>query len=209
MIVKSLAVGPLQANCIIIADEATKKAAIVDPGDEPDRITGTVSDMGLTVDIIVCTHGHFDHMGVVSDIKKETGARVALHTDELEVYKSSQDMAAFWGFSVEAPPEPDILLAEGDTLEVGGLKFAVLHTPGHSPGGICLYADGVVITGDTLFQGSVGRTDFHGGDMEKMKQSFRRLMDLPEDTKVLPGHGPATTIGHEKKWNMFSEEFLQ
>jgi|SRR5208337_1548084 len=209
MIVKSLAVGPLQANCIIVGDEASKKAVIVDPGDEPDRITGIVSDMGLTVDIIVCTHGHFDHMGVVNDIKKETGARVALHTDELAVYKSSQDMAAVWGFSVGAPPEPDILLSDGDTLQVGSLKFTVLHTPGHSPGGICLYADGVVITGDTLFQGSVGRTDFYGGDMEKLKQSFRRLMGLPEDTKVFPGHGPATTIGREKKSNMFSEEFLK
>ncbi len=208
MIVKSIAVGPLQANCIIVADEPSKKAIIVDPGDEPDRIIDIINDMGLTVECIVCTHGHFDHMGVVSDIKKETGARVAIHRDELTVYKGSKDMAAMWGFSMDSVPEPDILLCEGDTVVVGDLNLAVLHTPGHSPGGICLYGENTVITGDTLFQGSVGRTDFYGGDMEKLKQSFRRLMALPEDTKVFPGHGPATTIGHEKKWNMFSEEFL-
>lgn len=209
MIVKSLAVGPLQANCIIVGDEATKKCIIVDPGDEPDRITGAVNEMGLTVELILCTHGHFDHMGVVSDVKKDTGAKVALHKDELETYRNSEDMAAFWGFCVDTPPEPDILLSDGDTVTVGDTSFAIFHTPGHSPGGICLYGDDVVITGDTLFQGSIGRTDFQGGDMERIKQSFRRLMALPEDTKVLPGHGPATTIGHEKKWNMFSEEFLK
>src|SRR5271157_4189379 len=130
MIVKSIAVGPLQANCILVADESSKKAIIVDPGDEPDRIIDIINDMGLTVEFIVCTHGHFDHMGVVSDIKKETGARVAVHRDELAIYKGSQDMAAMWGFSMDAAPEPDILLSEGDTVAVGDLNLAVLHTPG-------------------------------------------------------------------------------
>ncbi len=208
MIFKVISVGPLQANCIILADNGSGKAIVVDPGDEPDRIIGTINALGLTVEIIVCTHGHFDHMGVVGDIKKETGARVALHRDDLELYNGAQDMAALWGHSLDAPPGPDILLSEGDTLTVGDLNFAVLHSPGHSPGGICLYGGNMVITGDTLFKGSVGRTDFYGGDMEKMKQSFRRLMALPEDTNVLPGHGPATTIGLEKTDNLFSEEFL-
>ncbi|HXW69155.1 MAG TPA: MBL fold metallo-hydrolase [Dissulfurispiraceae bacterium] len=208
MIIKSIAVGPLQANCIIAADDVSHKALVVDPGDESDRIVGIINEMGLTVEIIVCTHGHFDHMGVVGDIKNLTGARVALHRDELPLYNGAKDMAAFWGHSLDAPPGPDILLSEGDTLTIGALNFSVLHTPGHSPGGICLYADKAVITGDTLFKGSVGRTDFYGGDMEKLRQSFRRLMALPEDTNVWPGHGPATTIGREKKENMFAEEFL-
>jgi len=208
MTIKSIAVGPLQANCIIVADDASQKAVVVDPGDESDRIVGIINAMGLTVEVIVCTHGHFDHMGVVGEIKKETGARVAIHRDELVLYNGAKDMAAFWGHSLETPPDPDILLSEGDTLTIGDLNFSILHTPGHSPGGICLYADNTVITGDTLFKGSVGRTDFYGGDMEKLKQSFRRLMALPEDTNVLPGHGPATTIGFEKKENMFAEEFL-
>ncbi|MBF0558259.1 MAG: MBL fold metallo-hydrolase [Nitrospirae bacterium] len=209
MIVKIVAVGPLQANCVIVADDVSLKAIVIDPGDEPDRISGIINAMGLNVEMIVCTHGHFDHMGVVSDIKKETGARIALHRDEIELYKGAKDMAAFWGYELETPPEPDILLSDGDTIRAGGLNFSVLHTPGHSPGGICLYMDNVVITGDTLFKGSVGRTDFYGGDMEKLKQSFRRLMALPESTDVVPGHGPVTTIGHEKTENMFSEEFLK
>ncbi len=208
MIIKSIAVGPLQANCIIVADDASKKAIVVDPGDESERIVGIINAMGLTVEVIVCTHGHFDHMGVVGDIKNRTGARVAIHRDELALYNGAKDMAAFWGHSLDVPPEPDILLSEGDTLTIGALNFSILHTPGHSPGGISLYAGNTVITGDTLFKGSVGRTDFYGGDKEKLKQSFRRLMALPEDTNVLPGHGPATTIGCEKKKNMFAEEFL-
>jgi hydroxyacylglutathione hydrolase len=209
VILINIPVGPLQANCIVVADEASKKAMIVDPGDEPDRITGIISDRGLAVEFIVFTHGHFDHMGVVSDIKDRTGARVAIHRDELELYKGARDMAAMWGHELDNPPDPDILLSDGDRLAVGELSFSVLHTPGHSPGGICLYGENIVITGDTLFKGSIGRTDFYGGDMGKMKQSFRRLMELPEDTVVLPGHGPTTTIGREKRENMFAEEFLR
>jgi len=209
VIVKIIAVGPLQANCVIVADDVSLKAIVIDPGDEPGRIIGIIKAVGLTVQMIVCTHGHFDHMGVVGDIKRETGSPIALHRDEIELYKGAMDMAAFWGYDLEVPPDPDILLSEGDTIEAGNLNFSVLHTPGHSPGGICLYGENMVITGDTLFKGSVGRADFYGGDMEKLKQSFRRLMALPGNTNVLPGHGPATTIGCEKTDNMFSEEFLQ
>ncbi len=209
MLIKSISVGPLQANCIIVADDVSKKALVIDPGDESDRLIGIINTMGLSVEVIVCTHGHFDHIAAVGDIKKQTGARVALHRDELALYEGAKDMAAFWGHSIDAPPDPDILLSEGDTLTIGDLNFSVLHTPGHSPGGICLYGGNTVITGDTLFKGSIGRTDFYGGDMEKMRLSFQKLMALPEDTNVLPGHGPDTTIGHEKKFNMFSEEFLK
>jgi hydroxyacylglutathione hydrolase len=208
MILINVPVGPLQANCIIVADDVSKKAIVVDPGDEPDRIIGIINDRGFIVEVIVCTHGHFDHMGIVNDIKTATGARVAIHRDEVELYNGAKDMAAFWGHTLDNPPDPDILLSEGDTLTIGDLSFSILHTPGHSPGGICLYGEGIVITGDTLFKNSIGRTDFHGGDMNEMKQSFRRLMELPEGTIVLPGHGPTTTIGGEKKENMFSKEFL-
>jgi glyoxylase-like metal-dependent hydrolase (beta-lactamase superfamily II) len=208
MLVKNIVVGPLQVNCFIIADDSSKKAVVIDPGDEPDIILDIIKKNSLTAQYIICTHGHFDHVGAVSDIKKETGAKVALHKDELEIYSVALDMAAFWGYDIERPPEPDILLKDGDAVEFGRIKLNVLHTPGHSPGCICLYGNGIVITGDTIFAGSVGRTDLYGGDMELLKKSFKRLMALPENIRVLPGHGPETSIAHEKQENMFSELLL-
>lgn len=208
MIIKTVVVGPLQANCIIIADKESGKAMVVDPGDEPDRILDSIKENNLTVEYIVCTHGHFDHVGAVPELKKETGAPVVIHKDELVIYNGAKDMAAFWGSEIDPLPEPDILAKEGDILTIGTLRFEVFHSPGHSPGGICLYREGTVITGDTLFAGSIGRTDFYGGDIIKIKKSFQRLMALPDATRVFPGHGPETTIGREKRENMFSAEFL-
>lgn len=204
MFIKHLVVGPLEVNCYIIGDK--KRTIVIDPGDEPDRILEIISKRGLTIDYIVCTHGHFDHVGAVPEIKNVTGAKVLVHKDELEIYHAARDMAAFWGYEIDNLPEPDILLSEGDNIKAGDLNFKVLHTPGHSPGGICLYGEGLVLTGDTLFAGSVGRTDFFGGDMNQLKKSFNRLMSLPEETKVLPGHGPGSTIGEEKRGNPFALE---
>lgn len=233
MLIRTLVVGNLESNCHIIGDEDSGEAMIVDPGDEPDRIIDAIGERRLKPVYVVCTHGHFDHVGAVSDMKSETGAKVVLHRDELGVYRAATDMAAFWGFKLSfatsfhwpagysqemraswgpgdhALPYPDLFVAEGDQLALGDLSFTVLHTPGHSPGGICLYGHGVVVTGDTLFAGSVGRTDFEGGSMVKLKQSFRRLMGLPEETAVLSGHGPRTTIGQERRHNMFAQEFLR
>ena len=203
MIIKKLVVGPLEENCYVVADEKTKQAIVIDPGDEPDRIIEVIRDSGFKVDAIVCTHAHFDHIGVIGDIKKATGAKILINKDDIELYMRAKDQAAFWDFDLDDIPQPDGFLSEGDTVNVGSLVFKVLHTPGHSPGGICLYGDGVVITGDTLFQGSVGRTDFPGGDITKLKESFNRLLELPENTTVYPGHGPDTTIGAEKKGNLF------
>lgn len=208
MWIKCLPVGQLEGNCFIIADEASKDCMVIDPGDEPDTIMDSLKKNGLKVMYIVCTHGHFDHVGCVGDIKNETGANIVIHKDEIEIYQAAKDMASFWGFDIDALPEPEIKVQEGDVIKIGDLSFEVLHTPGHSPGGICLYTDGLIITGDTLFAGSVGRTDFYGGDTAKLRDSFKRLMNLPEDTKVLSGHGPATTIGKEKRTNMFSSSWL-
>ncbi len=207
MLVKKLVVGPLEENCYIIGDSKTKQAIVVDPGDEPDRIIDLIKENGFDVKSIICTHAHFDHLGAIGDIKKATGAKILINNEDIELYGKVKDQAVFWGYELDDMPEPDGFLNEGDKVRVGNLTFIVLHTPGHSPGGICLYGEGIVVTGDTLFQGSVGRTDFQGGDMTKLKESFRRLLDLPEDTTVLSGHGSDTTIGREKRENLFAEEF--
>jgi glyoxylase-like metal-dependent hydrolase (beta-lactamase superfamily II) len=202
MNLKTLAVGPLETNCHIVWDEATKLAMIIDPGDEPDRIFDYAE--GLDIKYIVLTHAHFDHAGAVPEIKQATGAAIAFHPDDMEAYRSVSEQAAFWGFESDPMPEPDIMLTEGDMLDLGELSFKVLHTPGHSPGCICLLGEGMLFCGDTLFKGSVGRTDLPGGDMEQLKTSFRRLLELPPETRVLPGHGPASTISEESRFNLFS-----
>jgi hydroxyacylglutathione hydrolase len=206
MIIKKLVIGPLENNCYIIADEQTREAFIVDPGDEPDRILDLISENRFKPIYIICTHAHFDHIAVISDIKHETDIKIVLHRDDLELYRHVKSQAALWGYELDSLPDPDLFVAESDTLAIGNLKFKILHTPGHSPGGICVYGEGIIITGDTLFAGSVGRTDLYGGDMEQLKISYKRLMSLPEDVRVFPGHGPETTIKKEKVDNFFTYE---
>ena len=208
MIIKRLAVGQLETNTYIVGDEETKQAVIIDPGDEGDRIMDMVKESGLEVHSIICTHAHFDHIGAAGDIRKETGAKIILHKEDLEGYGLAKEQASFWGFDLDELPQPDGFMEEGDNIKVGSLNFKVMHTPGHSPGSVSLYGEGILLSGDTIFQGSVGRTDFPGGSMEKLKMSFRRLLDLPEDTKIFSGHGPETTVNREKKENFFVGEFL-
>ena len=206
MIIKKVVVGPLEENAYIVADEVSKEAVVIDPGDEPDRIMDLIHSNGFHVRAVICTHGHFDHVGAVGDIKKATGARVMMHKDDSETYGMAKDQAALWGFNVDDLPEPDGFLHDGDEIKAGGMVFRVMHSPGHSPGGICLYGEGVLFSGDTMFQGSIGRTDFPGGSIEKLKGSFKRLIELPDDTRVFSGHGPETTIGREKRENFFMSE---
>ncbi|MBI4844218.1 MAG: MBL fold metallo-hydrolase [Nitrospirae bacterium] len=206
MIIKKIIVGPLEENAYIVWDEKTKEAIAIDPGDEGDRIIEMIKSEGLDLKLIIYTHAHFDHVGASGDLKAATGARILLHKGDMETYGMAKEHAAFWGFDVDDLPEPDGFLNEGDEVKAGGLSFKVMHTPGHSPGGICLYGEGIVITGDTIFQGSVGRTDFPGGSHDKLKDSFRKILALPDDTKVYSGHGPDTTIGREKRENFFVNE---
>jgi glyoxylase-like metal-dependent hydrolase (beta-lactamase superfamily II) len=206
--IRSLTVGPLESNCFIISDPGTKEAFIADPGDEPDRIIDAIRSSDLNVRYLVCTHAHFDHVGAIPELKEATGAQIVLHKDEVRTYEASKDMAAIWGYDLDPLPMPDLFVSEGDELRIGDSVFRVFHTPGHSPGGICLYGMGVVITGDTLFAGSVGRTDFEGGDIQKLRESFKRLMALPGETIVLPGHGPHSTISIEQIENFFKDEFV-
>lgn len=208
MIIRPIVVGPLQVNCYVVIDEETKKAIVVDPGDEPDRILDIIRKHDLNVTLIICTHGHFDHVGAVAELKKETGAPVMLHHDDIGLYEAANTAGSVWGFEVDPQPEPDRWMKDGDTISFGSLTFTVMHTPGHSPGCICLYGHGTLISGDTLFAGSVGRTDLPGGSYAMLKQSFRRLMALPEETNIFPGHGENSTIGHEKHENMFAGEML-
>lgn len=206
MKIEQIIVGPLESNCFIVFDEIKHEALIVDPGADPDKILRFIEVNKLNVNYIVCTHAHFDHIGAVAAIKEKTKANIVVHKDELEIYAGVKDQGALWGFTIQQPPQPDKLVEEGDVVRVGELEFTVFHTPGHSPGGICLYGAGVLISGDSIFAGSVGRTDFFGGSIDALKESFKRIMSLPVDTKILPGHGSQTTVGTEKEMNFFVHE---
>jgi hydroxyacylglutathione hydrolase len=204
LIIKALEVGPIQSNCYIVGCEETLKAAVIDPGDETQRILMTLADAKLTATHIICTHGHFDHVGGNKKLKAATGAAIAIHRFDAHMLSSLSVAAGAWGFPVDDSPPADILVDEGDSILIGNIKLRVLHTPGHSPGGISLYGDGVVFVGDTLFAGSIGRTDFPGGSYSTLISSVtNKLFPLGDDVQVFSGHGPATTIGREKRYNPF------
>lgn len=207
MIIRGFEIGPFWTNCYIVGSESTGEGMIIDPAADPDFIMKQVKKLNLDIKIIVATHTHPDHLMALGAIKKETGASFALHEAEPSGKRAagaSRMISLMVGSPVEPPPDPDIVLKDGDIVEVGDLKFTVLHTPGHSPGGICLYGNGVVFVGDTLFNLSVGRTDFPGCSHDVLIDSIqRKLIVLPEDTTVYPGHGPKTTIGDERRHNPF------
>ena len=203
MIVNKLVVGPFASNCYIVGSESGKEGIIVDPGDEAEMILKKVEDLGLNIKLIVLTHGHVDHIAAVKEVKEATNAEVAIHNDDAESLHS-QSSGALFGFSYQTLPPADRLLKGGDSIDVGGLHFLVVHTPGHSPGSICLLGQGVVFTGDTLFNFGIGRYDLLGGSYRQLMDSIHtKLMILPDNTVVYPGHGPDTTIGTERKGNPF------
>lgn len=204
MIIKTLAVGPIMANCFIVGCAETREAVVIDPGDEADRILFELAESRLKVVHIVNTHGHFDHVGANRRMKQATGAPLAIHALDAPMLQNLARSAAAWGMSAEDSPAPDRLVEEGDRLDFGNLAMTVLHTPGHTPGGISLLVDGHLFVGDTLFAGSVGRTDFPGGDFDTLRASIqKKLFTLPDDVRVHTGHGPDTFIGEEKRSNPF------
>ncbi len=201
MIIKLLVVGPLASNCYIVGDEATKEGVIVDPADEAEIILQSVAEFGLTIRSIILTHGHPDHIAALKEVKEATGAEIAVHTSDSE-YHRQQALALTFGFRCPSLPPPDRLLKDGDSLDIGELHFKVIHTPGHTPGGICLLGHGVLFSGDTLFNYGIGRYDLPGGDYAQLMNSLQAtLMALPDETIVYPGHGPKTTIGAERRDN--------
>jgi glyoxylase-like metal-dependent hydrolase (beta-lactamase superfamily II) len=228
----TIPVGMLQCNCSIIGDPLTREALVVDPGDEVNRILDLLGRHKLTVKAIVSTHAHIDHVGGLSKLHQYTGAPVLMHRDDLPLYQAMDMQAAFLGVVPPELTDVDQLLKEGDVLRWGSFEAQVIHTPGHTPGSVSLYlphnagkiaapaeegsiaipdeAGNITLlapqlfSGDTLFAGSIGRTDLWGGSMEQIMDSLRtKLMHLPDETTVHPGHGPVTTIGNERHLNPF------
>jgi hydroxyacylglutathione hydrolase len=207
MILKELVVGMFGSNCFIVGSESDKKGIIIDPGADASAIMNAVREAGLSIELIVATHNHVDHVGALRQVKEATGAPYAVHeadTESLMPDVFGRMLGVMMSRSLKAPPKPDRLLRDGDVIEVGDLKFSVLHTPGHTPGGISLRGDGLVFSGDTLFNCGIGRTDLSGGNYATLIHSIvTKLMVLPDETVVYPGHGPKTTIGTERRMNPF------
>lgn len=210
LMVRGVVVGLFRENCWVVGSRRTGEGLVIDPGDEPEEIQALARDLGVQIRRIVCTHAHLDHVMAARAIKEATGAPVLLHPDDLALLRAVPQQAAFFGLAAEAPPEPDYLLRDGDDLEIAGTKLQVLHTPGHTPGSVSVYGAGLLFSGDTLFRGAIGRFDLAGGDYGRLIQSVvDRLLRLPDDTVVLPGHQESTTIGQERASNPFVRAELE
>lgn len=206
MIIRTLLVGLIQTNCYLIGDEATREGAVIDPGGDPDSILAAIKAEGLTIRYILNTHAHFDHIAANEPLLAATGASLALHPADAKLLATGGGGKWFGLLSSISSPDPDVELDDGQELAVGGLRLKVLHTPGHWPGHVAFYLpeEGVLFSGDVLFQNGIGRTDLPGGDYATLMASIRhKLLTLPDETVVYPGHGPATTIGAERRHNRF------
>lgn len=211
MIHEILPVGMLACNCSILGDETCGEAVVIDPGDEIERVQEILARHNLRARYIVATHAHIDHVGGLEKLKRATEAAVLMHEGDLPLYQNLAMQAAWLGVRPPGTVEVDQFLKEGDALRWGAMALEVLHTPGHSPGSLSLHLPGEhrrVFSGDTLFQGSIGRTDLWGGSFEQILRSIEtKLLRFPDETPVFPGHGPPTTIGEEREYNPFLRGF--
>jgi hydroxyacylglutathione hydrolase len=206
MILETFPVGPLRCNCTILGDEVTHEAIVVDPGDNIPEILSRLQKHGLTLRQIVVTHAHIDHVGGAAQLRRLTGAPVVMNQQDLGLLGMMEMQAAWIGVPTPEVAPPDVSAEDGLAIGLAALPAEVLHTPGHTPGSICLLfpAQHLLLAGDTLFAGSIGRTDLPGGNGQQILRSLRdRLLILPDLTRVLPGHGPETTIGEERQSNPF------
>ncbi len=209
MILERLVVGPFEVNCYIFGDKRTKEVLVIDPGEDFPLIWETISQAEYQVKGIVLTHGHADHIGAVTELKNRTSAPIYIHPEDKEMLTDPKlNRSLYFGFSVTSPAA-DKFLKEGDLLQIGALTLKVTHTPGHTPGGICLEYDKILFTGDTLFAGSIGRTDFPGSSFQTLINSIKKkILILSDEITIYPGHGPSSTIGEERVNNPFLQEEL-
>ena len=209
MLRKSLAVGPVGCNCTVVVCPVTREALVVDPGGDAGKILALLTKMNARAVGIVLTHGHFDHILGTREVAAATGAPVSIHGGDLDMYQGLVRQARYFDLMAEQPPEPAQILAGGEILSFGQLRALVLHTPGHTPGSVGLFIEApgevpVLLAGDTLFEGGIGRTDFPGGSSQQILRSIRdTLFLLPNETVVVAGHGPETTIGEEREKNPY------
>lgn len=201
MLIKTIPVGQIETNCYIVTDENTLECAVIDPGDESNTILDYLEDNGLKCRAVMLTHGHYDHVGAVLPIQEETGAAVYIH--RLDANPGSGESGMKFPL-----PEGGRYYDEGDSVQVGGLSFRVMHTPGHTPGGVTLLCGDAMFCGDTLFRGSAGRTDLPGGDMEAELRSLARLCSLPGEYDVYPGHMDSSTLERERNYNYYCREAM-
>ncbi|MFL5576473.1 MAG: MBL fold metallo-hydrolase [Gemmatimonadaceae bacterium] len=203
MKIESYTVGAFQENCYLVIDDATRRAVLVDPGAEGERLVAAVEASGATLEAIWLTHAHVDHVGGIAAVKRRWDVPIHLHPADEPLYRNADRQAAVYGLPFETLPAAERALGDGDVLGVGGLSFRVMHAPGHSPGLCVFVGEGVALAGDLLFAGSVGRTDLPLSDPGRMRDSLARLDELAGETVVYPGHGPATTIDEERRSNPF------